>query len=283
MSLSHRDRFDRPIFILSSPRSGSTLLFETLSKAPNLFTIGGESHRLIENIPALSVPFRAWHSNRLTAADASPDVVESLARGFYQMLHDRDRNPPTQRVRLLEKTPKNALRLPFFDAAWPDSRVIFLYRDVRATLASMIEAWTSGFFRTYPKLPGWSGLPWSLLLVPGWRDLGNLPLPELVAHQWRITLEILLDDLAALPGTRIVGCDYDELVARPAHTAERLASQLELGWDRQLDAGLPISSTTVSNPHPDKWRRIESTIEAILPIVADVDARARAVVQRLIS
>lgn len=283
MQLSFREKFDRPIFILSSPRSGSTLLFETLRQAPDLFTIGGESHRLIENIPELSVPAHAWSSNRLTAEDASPEVVETLARAFYHSLHDRGRRPPAGRISMLEKTPKNALRLPFFNAAWPECRLLFLYRDARSTLASMIEAWSSGFFRTYPDLPGWWGQPWSLLLVPGWRDLIGMPLPEVVALQWRITLEVLLDDLATLPTERICGCDYEEFVSKPGPTAERLAAQLGLGWDRRLEAGLPLSSTTVSRPSPDKWRRMESTIEAVWPIVAEVDARAKAVVQRLTS
>ena len=32
--------FDRPIFIVSAPRSGSTLLFEVLSKVRDIYTIG---------------------------------------------------------------------------------------------------------------------------------------------------------------------------------------------------------------------------------------------------
>ena len=46
--------FERPVFIMSAPRSGSTLLFETLQRAPALYTIGSESHRLIESIPTLA-------------------------------------------------------------------------------------------------------------------------------------------------------------------------------------------------------------------------------------
>src|SRR3569623_2081551 len=38
--------FDRPIVVLSPPRSGSTLLFETLARAPGLYTNGGDSHAL---------------------------------------------------------------------------------------------------------------------------------------------------------------------------------------------------------------------------------------------
>ncbi|MGA9827371.1 MAG: aspartyl/asparaginyl beta-hydroxylase domain-containing protein, partial [Rhodanobacteraceae bacterium] len=44
-------RFDRPVFIVSPPRSGSTLLFETLARAPDLYTVGGESHGRMEKLP----------------------------------------------------------------------------------------------------------------------------------------------------------------------------------------------------------------------------------------
>jgi hypothetical protein len=60
---------------------------------------------------------------------------------------------------------------------------IYLYRDPRQVLSSMIEAWTSGRFQTYPQLPGWTGPAWSLLLVPGWRAFIGRPLHEIVAAQ----------------------------------------------------------------------------------------------------
>src|SRR6185437_6093047 len=100
------------------------------------------------------------------------------------------------------KTPKNALRTPFLAKVFPDARFIYLYRDPKQVLASMMEAWESGGFRTYPQLPDWKGLPWSMTLIPGWRDLIGKPLPEIVAVQWRTITGVLLDDLAALPTDR---------------------------------------------------------------------------------
>jgi len=169
--------------------------------------------------------------------------------------------------------------VPFFNEAWPDSDFVFLYRDPRQTISSMIEAWMSGGFRTYPTLPGWKGHPWSLLLVPGWRELQGLSLPEVAARQWRITMERLLDDLSALPGERVHSVDYDEFVAAPESSVGDLATSLGLTWDRSLGADLPLSKTTVSRPGRDKWRRIESVINQVMPIVKDVDERARAFVQ----
>jgi hypothetical protein len=159
------ERFDRPLLIVSPPRSGSTLLFETMEQAPGLFSIGTESHIAIESIPAFHPGNRMWHSNRLTAAEAATPAARRLADGFYSELRDRDGHRPDGPARMIEKTPKNALRIPFFAALWPDSAFIYLYRDVRQTLASMMEAWASSRFITYPHLPGWTGYRWSLLLV----------------------------------------------------------------------------------------------------------------------
>jgi hypothetical protein len=271
-------RFDPPIFIVSTPRSGSTLLFETLAQAPDLHSIWGESHVQIESIPALFPPSSGWGSNRLTASAATDAVAEQLANNLYEALRDREGRAPTSRVRMLEKTPKNALRVAFFNTVFPNARFVYLYRDVRQTLASMMEAWASGHFRTYPHLPGWTGYPWSLLLVPGWKQLIGQPLPEIVAHQWAITTNVLLNDLEQLDEDRVDAVEYSTFLTSPQSTVEKLAASLGLQWDRELGSTLPLSKVTVSPPDPQKWRRLESQIERVLPIVAQADERARAFV-----
>lgn len=179
---------------------------------------------------------------------------------------------------MIEKTPKNSLRIPFLAAAFPGARFLFLHRDARETLSSMIEAWQSGNFRTYPRLPHWPGLPWSLLLVPGWQELRGLPLEEIVALQWLSTMETLLDDLSRIAPANLVMADYRAIVDAPAQAITALCSRLSLDWDRPLGEALPLSGTTVTAPAADKWRRHEALIERIWPIVAATEARARALV-----
>lgn len=270
-----RERFDRPIFLVSTPRSGSTLLYETLEKAPGLFATGDESHRLIESVPGLAPHHRGWLSNRLLAIDATADRAETLAAGFYNQLRDRDGRRAEGSVRMLEKTPKNALRIPFFNAIWPDARFVYLYRDVRQTLSSMMEAWQSGSFRTYPGLPGWQGPPWSLLLVPDWRRLNGLQLHEIVAHQWAVTTDTMLNDLEQIPEDRVTAIDYGAFLDGPQTEIERLCAGVGLDWDRQLGETLPLSKTTVSQPDRQKWRRMERAIQSVWPIVERADIRAR--------
>jgi hypothetical protein len=259
--------FDRPVFLISPPRSGSTLWFETLTQAHGVFTIGSESHALIEGVPGLNIVDSGLDSNRLDASAATPPVAAELRRRFFARLCDRDGQVPNgQAVRLLEKTPKNSLRVPFLAQVFPQAHFVFLYREVRETLSSMIEAWRSGRFVTYPGLPGWNNeLPWSLLLTPGWRDLNGRALHEVVAAQWEITTRTLLDDLSAVPAERLHVARYDALLADPSAAISRLCTALDFDWDRPLDAKLPLSRYTVSAPDAQKWRRHEHEIMQVLP------------------
>lgn len=270
--------FDRPIFLLSSPRSGSTLLFETLRKARGAYSIGGESHALIETVPGLHPAQRGWTSNRLTAVDLTPEIGTELLRRFRFNLRDREGQPaaPSGPVRMIEKTPKNSLRIPFFQGLFPDAIFVFLYRDWRQTLASIIEAWSSGRFVTYPRLPSWPSPAWSLLLVPGWEQLRGRPLAEIAAQQWSLTINTLIDDLEAQPSTPIAALDYDALIADPDAAMRALSATVGLEWDINLGAALPLSPTTLTKPDSHKWRRHEQAILAAEPLVAAADARARA-------
>lgn len=267
-------RLEAPVFIVSGPRSGSTLLFETLAGAPGVFTVGGESHQIIEGIPGLAPGHGALDHNRLDAGFARPEVARALQQRFLAALADRTGARPEGPVRMLEKTPKNALRVPFLKAVFPDARFIYLHRDPRQVLASMIEGWQSGRFVTYPNLPGWQGLPWSFLLVPGWQALSGKPLADVVAAQWEATTRILLDDLQALDPADWISLDHADLLAAPQATARRLADWAGWGWDRELGDTLPMSRSTLTPPDPEKWRKHAAEIEPRLAAMAGAVQRA---------
>jgi len=273
--------FDRPVFIVSPPRSGSTLLFETLASAPGLFSPGDESHALIEGVPGLSPAARGWESNRLLAADASAEAASALRERFHRQLRDREgRKPGAGAVRMLEKTPKNSLRIPFLRQVFPEARFVFLYRDPRQVLGSMIDGWRSGDFRMYPQLPGWDGPVWSFLLTPGWRESSGRPLEEIVARQWASATRALLDDLAALPADTWTAIEHDRFLADPQGQIERLCGWAGLEWDQRLGASLPLSRYTLTAPDPQKWRRHEAQIEAQRPLWAPAATQAETFLRR---
>ena len=274
--------FDRPVVIVAAPRSGSTMLFELLAGSPGLATIGGESHEVFESVPGLRPGDGNWVSNRLAHGDVTPERIEAVKAGFAARLRDRDGKPPSAGpVRLLEKTPKNALRIPFLLSVFPDALFVYLHRDPRENLSSIIEAWKSGKFVTYPKLPGWIGSPWSLLLVPGWRELAGKSPGEIAAHQWKETHDQILADLAKLPADRWCPVSYADVVADPQKEAERICAFAGVPWDKAVTGGeLPPSRHTLTPPAADKWKKNAAAIEPVLPTVEPTDARVRSAFQR---
>lgn len=268
-------RFDRPVIILSAPRSGSTLLFETLSRAPDVYTIGNESHRVIEGLPEFNGERRGFVSNRLLATDATDQMAAEVRMRFADALRDREGVPPRpmQPVRFLEKTPKNILRVPFMRKLFPDAKFVVLFRDPRAVLSSMMEAWRSGLFVTYRRLPEWQGLPWSLLLVDGWRQVNGRPLEEVVAYQWARGMSVLLDDLEALSPSEWISLRHEDLIADPQGQIKSLCTTLGLGWDSIIQQ-LPNSKVTLTVPGFEKWRRNEEAILRVMPLIEQVQTRA---------
>jgi len=276
-----RPRIERPVFIISPPRAGSTLLYLTLWRSPELFTPGGESHALIEEIEGLHPADRGWESNRLTAEDATPGVASALTERFLAELRARDGNRVLpERVRMLEKTSKNLLRIPFLRAIYPDAFFIVLDRDPRATISSLLEVWREQTMVSYHDLPDWDGPGWTLTLVPGWRALKGKPLEEIVAHQWGEGMRVMLDDLETLDRDCWCVASYEALVEDPQSEILRLCERANLAWDRVLSAPLPHSWSTVTAPWPGKWRRDEETLERIADRIEPIAARARAMFHR---
>ncbi len=270
---------EKPVFIVAAPRSGSTLLFETLACSAAFNTFGGEAHWLVEAVESLRPGAPGIDSNRLTAAHASPEVVDLIRQAALARLQGPMRSAPAPDARLLEKTPKNSLRIPFLKQVFPDARFIFLWRDPRENLSSIMEAWRSGGWVTYPSLPGWDG-PWSLLLTPGWQSLRGAPLAAIASRQWRQANDIALDDLQQLPPEQWTAVGLHDLLAHPAATVRRLCEFAGVPFDSELQmrtaASLPQSRSTHTRPEPDKWRRNEAAIESVLPDINSCWQRLRA-------
>lgn len=267
-------RIDRPIFIVVAPRSGSTLLFETLACTPQLWTVGGEAHWLVEGFKQLVPGAPGVDSNRLTEVQAGPDLGATMLKQIEKQLRDSrgqaltPAGPLDQAIRFLEKTPKNSLRIPFFNHLFPDALFVFLWREPQESISSIMEAWRSGQWITYPQLQGWDG-PWSMLLPPGWQAMKGQPLAEIAAFQWSTTNNIIMDDLSRLDARRRLVLRYDKLLAEPAATIESICKFADLEFDAALRSRvggvLPLARYTQTPPESGKWRKNQGDIEPILP------------------
>lgn len=224
----------QPVIIVSAPRAGSNMLFEEMSKVPGFWTIGGESHGIYQAFPALRAENPEMDSGSLGKSHADPETRRLVRACFLCLLRDHRGIPymdmapglhPT-RVTLLEKTPRNALNIPFLLEVFPDARFIFLHRNARQNIASIIEAWNHGFqtgrFVTFRDLPGWDRPAWCFLLPPGWRSMIGRSLPEIATFQWSASNDTILDNLTHLPSSRWVSVSYDGLTEAPGETLARL-------------------------------------------------------------
>jgi len=219
-----------PILIIGSPRSGTTLLGNWIGRHPEVAY--WEEPRTIWS------QGNAWRPNdKLGAENLTPRTARRIDDRFFHFLTESDRS------RFAEKTPSNCLRLPFIHALYPDARIIHLVRDGRAVVASMrrmlAKSPDRGRLAARLKETPWRELP-SLapFLVrdvitprfrkggkafwgprpPGWQEWLDLPVPVMLARQWRILVETARADLALFPESQRCEIRYEALVAKPNET-----------------------------------------------------------------
>ncbi|MFN2594517.1 MAG: sulfotransferase, partial [Actinomycetota bacterium] len=256
-------RLDRPIFIIGAPRSGTSLLYAILRTHPQLAHWPGEAHEVweAEHHPALN----GWDSNALDASDLTEPNAAYIRRQFF-LVTGRGH-------RLSDKTPRNALRIPFINALFPDARFIYLKREGRDNVNSLINAWRTGRYRTYRldhEIPGVDQKWWKFVLYPGWEADRRGPLEIVCAHQWTACNSAALQ--AEVPSERWLEIRYEDLIADPVGRTEELMRGLGLPADAGVRAAAarlganPIN--VVTPPERGKWKKENpKEIESIAGIV----------------
>ena len=260
-------KLDRPVFIIGAPRSGTSMLYAILRTSKKLAHWPGEAHEVWEadHHPAL----RGWSSNALGAEDADPVTAERIRRDFFLVT---GRN-----ARLIDKTPRNALRIPFIDAVFADARYVFLHRDGRDNINSLINAWRTPRYRTY-ELPEPHSIPdvdpewWKFTLYPGWQEDRRGPLEVVCAKQWKLSYDHALDAFEDVPEDRWLSVRYEQLVEAPEDEVGRILTFLGLPYDAEVRNKAAAARTkpvnVVTPPERGKWRRENPTeIASILPLI----------------
>lgn len=281
----------KPIFILAPPRSGSTLLLESLSLVPSLFHTWWERDPVWWDIfpydrnPASSDQVEGW--------EASPEKVEALRselllpalRKFAgKVLRGRVQPTPGDllELRYLDKTVANCFHLEVLARAFPDAEYIALVRDPRANISSMIEGWRHADRFGKPGLqdrvrrnPLTTVQHWSYPAPPGWERQLHRPIEEICAWSWQQHVEAIVRFTEA-GSARVLTIRYEDLVGDTRRTIAEIAERAALRFPEAGAAALdhaPLSRTTVSTPDPEKWRRNQERIDRILPMIETTVAK----------
>ena len=140
----------RPIFLLSLPRSGSTLVQRVLA-AHDQVTTAAEPWLLLPHAYALREQGIAAEYTQPLAARAIREFVDQLPGGaetywaslrrFAQQLYEEAAGDAPY---FLDKTPRYHFILPELFRMFPDAKVIFLWRNPLAVVSSIVGTWTKG-------------------------------------------------------------------------------------------------------------------------------------------
>jgi hypothetical protein len=279
--------FDRPIFIIAAPRSGSSFLFELLS----CFDETWGWHAEVDDIWWKYFPYERLEepSDYVGAEELTPEIARGLRRDFYRhALWARQEQGRTtgpgqrlglHRVRYLDKTISNCFHLGVLKRLFPKALYIHLVRDGRATVSSMMEGWQDPVRFTKPALqhflPADSTVDyWAYPAPPGWRKVLDRPLEEICAWSWMRHVITADEGLGEIPEAHKRLVKYEDLAADPEALLRRLAAFAGMTWTESAASYLarpPLSRTTVSAPEPDKWRRLHGArIQQVLPTISPI-------------
>ena len=197
----------KPIFIFSLPRAGSTMLQRLLGQHQSIDT-DAEPWLALPVFFALkdegvnSVYGHSVLSNAITGyVDALPGGRDSYYKSAARFLNDLYDCGSTENSRyFIDKTPRYHLIVDDILRAFPDAKVIFLWRNPLSIASSMIKTWGDGKWNLYM---------FNIDLYRGINSLVN----------------------AFGNNKNCISVRYEDLVHAPEGEMERIMAYLELEYD----------------------------------------------------
>ena len=186
------------VFVVGCARSGTSILGELIASHPavkyifeahTIWEVGGEG----EN-----------GSHRLTGDHATPAIKTKITSWFQ--------NQSQGEQVLVEKNPRNILRIPYIHKIFPEAKIVHIVRDGRDVACSMI--------------PGCGGTEWLHLKPPSWKEYYDSYSGGMrCAMAWKQVMEIGLQDLQNISHLQI---RYEDLVVSPHSVTSCLFEYLGL-------------------------------------------------------
>ncbi len=274
-----RPKMPDPVFVIGCSRSGTTVTYETIAAAPQLLSFGYEIPSFWNSLWG---PHKnGWDSEAAGVEHAWPEHRDSVLRYFYQRLGWGQ---------VLDKTCINVMRLPYLYKLFPDATFIFIHRDGRDNISSMMDGWRhDGHFRLSQFL-GESPEPvainngefleWSFFLPPGWRDYNHASLEEVCAYQWLTANRMALEAKRTIPQQQWIQLRYEDIFEQPVEMYRRVFERLGIPFSSELErrcAGLNKRPTSIVKGAPtrQKWKKhnpeaIERILEMIHPVMKEL-------------
>ncbi len=243
------------VFVVGSPRSGTTILAEVLGRHPDIADI--------------YEPYFIWDYQTGSGSDdeRTEAMADAATRAFIRREFELFAEKSRKSV-VVEKSPENCFRVPYVRAVFPEAKWIHIIRDGRDTVELIyretrkrqrmvqqrdLKEFVATVRETMRLTPFWrnrlqavwfelreagsldprryfnkakweGGAGWGPRF-PDWREARRQLSPiGFAAMQWRTSIESLMQGLAGVPGGQRVECRYEDLVARPEPELRRLCA-----------------------------------------------------------
>lgn len=229
-----RCQLDRPIFIVGCPRSGTTVFLSTFATHPALAGLNDTTYIWDPDISKPDV------DHIRTEGDVTPEARRRL-RAMYS-LYLRLRGAE----RLVDKLPRNALRISYLHALFPDCFVIHMIRDGRAVVASLLALHQKEMSQPHRQGVSFGGFA----KPPGWRELLDRPPLEQFAHLWSRLVPYARASGKQLPPASYTEVYYEEFCRDPQGVLSRLYERCGLPAHPRLRQAVPAALA----PRNNKWR-----------------------------
>jgi len=238
MSLNLNNLCEKPIFIVGSPRSGSSILAYSLAAHDALWT-SGESHFLWRMFGGSHIerhfkvvkewPGGSWLADQNVSRS---ELFESIGLGINALFSSRSGGK-----RWIDQTPYYVYMLEQLGEMFPGAQFIHVLRDGREIVNSMIHYANALDEQSYGVHIGAGRLNWS-------RNFSE------ACREWKSSVEAALAYQKRCPD-RMITVRYDELCSEPEPTFSKLLNFLGLERDprpaeylreNRINSSFPIGS-----------------------------------------
>jgi hypothetical protein len=234
----------KPIFIIGTGRSGTTILGVVLSMHRDVGFLNEPKalwHKIYSQEDLVGSYSRGVAHYRLDATDVNLEIIQTAHRLFGAYLTAVASN------RVVDKYPEQVFRLPFVRQIFPDAKFIFLVRNGWDTCQS-IKQWSQRLgTQVNDETHDWWGVndrKWHLLveqLVSQDTELGQFTaqIKDFTEHsdrsavEWILTMKEGLHWLQELPDS-VYRVTYEDLVANPQVILQDILDFCELPQDAKM-------------------------------------------------
>ena len=296
-------KIKKPIIIIGCPRSGTSLLFRILSTSRHLWSMHRESNDIWSNF--YRVTGKKFNNEILTASDLDEKSKDFLLAEFHKstinnyylgyfireyLLKENHTGSVNfigsinlfykklfkKEYRIIEKTPKNCFRISFINKLFDDCKFVFIKRDGRSNINSLIEGWThpTRYIRKQAvqvpiNIPEYEGKTWKFVLPPGWEQYADKPLEKVCAFQWISSNRAAIDGLKDIEDERKYTISYEELSENTYNTIRHICEFAHIPFTSELKkiSNYPPEVNYVTRPRKDKWMKNLDLIRSTYPVI----------------